>query len=386
MNDFKKIVRNLTLDTIQRYFRHLLPTVDMSMNRIIIAAAEVEFIVNQIVLDVLSNMYLANSEKISRYKYYNIMCELLGEPSHEAIEKMLERACEKELKIRGTTEWKENSESFGKDPERSKDFKQKRTIVEWDYIYYRYKSDLITAKQYQRNFTTYRSCEDFVRAQVEYNRAVTMLLPTDLDNDKVYFEKCIRFYYLESHRRIDFMYKFAEIIYNAQLSKINKGHFLVKRFNPIALIPTLNSNTNALEYKEEHRYYRPLLMFEQDFLKNLIWLDDEEVYHTYKSKMEMIQSVRAITYELAIYHYEFAPYSYPNIADFIRNDYPLVDFHESNSLWKEIEEAGWKDAGEDLKRKARSLKKNIKDINNALFWKSNLRQPRTRQDKTQNKD
>lgn len=384
MEELKKKVKALTTRTVKARIRHYLPP---------ITREDLEFVVDQIIVDILFNMYLVSQEKITLRQYCISMCNALGERSSiEATRKLMERAVKEEAELYDNDIYRDRIIKLGRSPinEASKmsilnePFERalKRRKLEWDYLYYNYNSKLLTSKQYQRRFSRSRHNNDryekFIAALTVYDDFVAKLLPTNDDSDLQYFEKSMDYYYLERYKRIDFMYKLATKMEELEFSKIDSEYFLVKRFHPCVVCPSLNNNENGdepLNLRVINKPYAPLSMFEDNLLNNVVLTEDEKINDLYADQHNALHNIRAITYELFIYHYTFVPDGYAEIADFIRNSYPVTNLHEPNKIWKQIEETGWYDTDAVTRKKIKKIINHMERINDdALFWESAVRQ------------
>lgn len=389
LGDFKKKVRALTIRTVQSRSRHYLPP---------ITTDDIEFVVNQIIVDILFNMYFVSLEKLTLNQYVVKSCKALSKTSTQditATRKLMERAIKEEIKLYDDDTYKSRLVKLGRNPDSEKKyigllndpFKQdkKRNKIEWDYFYYNYSSKLITSKQYKRNFSRdSKNSNDrykkFIDNLIAYDDFIAKILPTNNASDKDYFEKSMDYYYLERYKRLDFMYKLATKMNDLDFLNINRDHFLLKSFHPNVVCPSLNFQEEKLNLKVINKPYSPLVIFEDRLLENVLLVDDNEINCLYDALFNALYNIRAITYELFIYHYKFIPHDYYEVADFIRNHYPVANLHEPNKIWKEVEKTGWYDADTATRQKIKKIINHMERINDdALFWESAVRKrPRRR--------
>lgn len=389
LDDFKKKVRALTIRTVQARSRHYLPPITIE---------NIEFVVDQIIVDILFNMYCVSLEKLTLNQYVVKLCKTLSKTSTQditATRKLMERGIKEEAKLYDNDTYRARLVKLGRNPDIEKKyvgllndpFKQekKKNKLQWDYFYYNYNSKLLTSKQYKRSFS--RDCKNsndrytkFIDDLIAYDDFIAKLLPTDNASDKEYFERSMDYYYLERYKRFDFMYKLAIKMNDLDFSKINRDHFLLKSFHPKVVCLSINCEENPLNLKEINKPYAPLVIFENSLLENALLVDDEELNSLYDDLLNALCNIRAITYELFIYHYEFAPHGYAEVADFMRNHYPIVNLHEPNKIWKEVEKTGWYDADTATRQKIKRIINHMERINDdALFWESAVRKrPRRR--------
>lgn len=166
------------------------------------------------------------------------------------------------------------------------------------------------------------------------------------------------------------------------ITEIDKKHWLVKRFHPEVVIPF--EKDGKLQYGKAIRYYRPLFMIEDKIQKQM--RDEEkltdELSFAYNAQLLYYQMIRAKSYEVFKYHCEFIPTypqkrgiskTYTNYIEnknFIREHYDLYAYHETNTIWKMIEETEWDTAKPEKQRELKRILKSLIKVNNSLFWDS----------------
>lgn len=241
----------------------------------------------------------------------------------------------------------------------NKDIKKPKFV--WDYLYFNGCPDLITSKQYKRNFkrdsnnSYQRFTDDFNR----YDQFVETLLPKAEDVGYEYFCKSMDFYHLEIYKRLDFIYRLALKLENTAATTLGEEYFLVKRFHPVVIWLDMDAQNNCPRYDERYKYYRPLLFIEKYLIEN-----DKLNDSTSSDILFEYNFVRAKIYELFAFHYEFASNDYNDISNFIRNHYNMQSYHIKNKEWHTVE------YGKNRYKKARI--ENVLMINSALFGKRKL--------------
>ena len=112
------------------------------------------------------------------------------------------------------------------------------------------------------------------------------------------------YYVLESYKRIDFIGKLITAIPKMRIAKIDREHFLVKRFHPYVSIPY--EENDELYFAGKYKYYRPLFLIEEALHKQL--QDNNKLDHSfYADQWLKHHIVKAKTYELFKYHFEYTP-------------------------------------------------------------------------------
>jgi hypothetical protein len=229
----------------------------------------------------------------------------------------------------------------------------------WDRLYYNGNRKLITSKQFARSFNSNNnySKKDIEMFFHDYDCFVdgSFIQPSKKD-DKSYFDKSMDFYFLESYKRIDFMYKLAARMENNGMTSIDREHPLVQRFHPQVLLIYMNNENNRIYHNGEprHKYYQPLILLEESWQEEGLF-NCPFFYSTWESR----HTLRAKVYELFKYHYEFSLVDYADAANFIRDDYNILAYHEPDKKW--IQE-------KEKKRDSEIRITNALEINKALFW------------------
>jgi hypothetical protein len=242
-----------------------------------------------------------------------------------------------------------------------------RRKCEWDYLYYNANPKLITYKQYRRKLKVNKSMgnyhnEHFIKDFQNYDSFIQTFMEKLGDSSKDYFDKSLEFYHLEIYKRLDFIYKLAVRMESGGFNEIDREHFLVKRFCPNVYYLSVNNDNSYIYEMDKHKYYRPLLFIE-DLWQQRNQFDEKQ----YFDRWFKYHFIRARVYEVFHYHFEYVSDNYDDISTFIRNDYNILSYHESNKIWlnKEI-----------VKKREQDIRiKNAIKINDALFGKSEKRLP-----------
>lgn len=343
---------------------------------------DIKLLVNQLTFDVLFHKYqIKSAEKMmTRSGYAKHMSEMLSQNSYsfyDMINKSMERSMEKHYHLLKYSKIGDQLIWLGVDrdkyaeyynPQISLNLTAKKPKCIWDYLYYNHNLNL-TYRQYRRQVTKKNrnySYEEFIRDLKEYNDFVKKLLPMNNESSEKYFVKSMEYYALESYKRIDFIFNIINTIPEMDIKEINKNHFLVKRFCPRVLV--LFENNNELQVSYKNKYYRPLFFIEELIQQKL--QNDNLSYAICEDLLSKYQYIRAKTYELFNYYYEYNSCDYNEIKMFIEHCYNMREYHEKNEIWKIIEDKEWKDMDSDMKLQIKKLVQNFIKINDALFWEA----------------
>ena len=227
-----------------------------------------------------------------------------------------------------------------------------------DYLYYNSNPDLITYKQYKRNFVrdSNTGYDRFIQEFKDYDRFISFIAPNENDDDKKYFYKSMDYYNLEIYKRVDFIYKLAVKMEEKNIPYIDKYHFAVRRFHPIINRYYIEDN-KAYPHKI-YKYYRPMLLIENKWIEENV-CEYESPWYIW----QIYHLARAKSYEFFKYLCEFSSDDYHDISEFIRNQYNIVGYHVPSKEWNYIDE-------ENSEKLNKIQIKNVIKVSDALFWKS----------------
>jgi hypothetical protein len=241
---------------------------------------------------------------------------------------------------------------------------KQRPKCAWDYIFYN--AYFITSKQYDRTFGIDRKNRNYYYNEFidDYNYCdnfVKTFMPTGGNINDDYFRKSMDFYHLEIYKRLDFIYKLAVRMESEGMVSIDKEDLRVKRFHPVVFLPHADDENKYLKYCEKHKYYKPLLMIEEQ------WQEQKNYYTpAFFDVWQEQHLIRAKVYELFKYNYIFDSKDYEDISNFIHSKYDILSYHEKEKKWLNTE----KNPREQTQRI-----QNAEKINAALFWDSDKRIP-----------
>jgi hypothetical protein len=318
---------------------------------------DMEFLLNQLVFEVLySNYCEADSKKeikLSEYcaKYFHYFSGDKWERYNqtedfqtdslnprEAANKMITRYVKRFVEGMNKPEFAKALEKMG--TRRGVDFKNFSEILAksknlpkkmWDLFFLNSNKNLITSRQFKRNIVI-ESLPDrkkFVREFNAYDKYVeTVITPRRYDDiSKEYVRQSMDFYFLETHSRLDFMYKLAEALEtledkNEELLNPSKIRFLIEPYSTYVYCPFVKEDEKGNTFwglVKQVRDYNPIILTEKSSKRKLLdilrkpddnpFLDDE-----------VINFYRAKVLELFKYHHVFVSDNYKEIADFIRNN------------------------------------------------------------------
>ncbi|MCI9626459.1 MAG: hypothetical protein HFI90_06715 [Clostridia bacterium] len=290
----------------------------------------------------------------------------------DAIFHAMVRQMELDAEIMEHTELKKQVRQLGVNPdlrieyynERNKKGKRdvKKPKYIWDSLYFNGCPNFITSKQYKRiwekdsNYSYAKFIEDYNN----YDKFVEFILPNNDDKNCVYIQKCMYFYNLEIYKRLDFVYKLALKMESENVSDVNKAPSFVKRFHPIVVMPYVEDN--QVKFHKQFKYYKPIIFMEEK------WMEQYPIDAPNLCCMwQTCHLLRAKAYELFKYHYEFRSDDYESIADFLRTDYNLEEYH--------VKDKKWDNPGKSKLNENRNRISNVLKINKTLFRVSEERLP-----------
>ncbi|MDE6760391.1 MAG: hypothetical protein K2J90_06840 [Lachnospiraceae bacterium] len=345
-----------------------------------------ELLINQLMFDILSDKYRAESPLMTlrQYSIYQSRYSWSGRQTEEklridAVRKCISNALRKQIAVKNSPEQRKQIEKMGVDPDKyfeyygqlstpfsnmNKQEIKKKSKAQWDHIYYNANGKLITCKQYDRSFSTNGnySHKDLVTLFDTYDSYIDEVFMQPTANSKDYFIKSLDFYSLEIYKRVDFIYKLAVRLENSNSLVVDKKHILVRQFHP-DVCDVIEQNGLIKFNGDRTVWYKPMLMLEE------MW-QQKELYNEamYEDKWQKYYFIRAKVYELFKYHFQFVSDDYDDISDFISKYYNILHYHEPKKVWVQ------NDKKRKVDREARIIK--ALEINEALFGDSDKRDSR----------
>ena len=381
VTDVLKIVYRNSADTVDEPTTHYRG--QSSLLYISIQTQDLNFLVEQLILDVLFEKYCAESPQMTLQQYSR---SHIGERWYEStdddhlvdcVRKSVLASANRQVEVMNSPNLRSQIKKLGVDPDKYFSYLkqvstpfvngEKQEIVTkgkpaWDYIYYCGFNKLITSKQYARSFSKHDNYNHKAVAEMFdiYDRFVDDVFMQETETDREYFMKSLEFYSLEIYKRIDFIYKLAVRLDIPNAPTIDKNHPLVKRFHPEVVID-YKIQDGAYCFQTRHKYYRPMLMLEDLWQEEKRYEDPLYFYMLQKHHL-----IRAKAYELFKYHYKFTSSDYEDISNFLRKHYNVLSYHEPHKVWIQP----------NKKRKSEREARVIKalEINEALFGSADREQ------------
>lgn len=365
---------------------------------------KMDFLVDQLVFDVLFDKYIKESTLMTRNGYATHISKIVYCSDNQridhipAIERNLARGMKDHYNTMKYSELRKQLKMLGVDPDKYDEYynpkirdnqNKKKPKFIWDQFYYnygrkptvsisdnecdpqtQYGRSTITSRQYRRQLTRDKrnySYEEIVNDLKSYNNFATMLLPAEYESYEKYFRMSMDYYVLEAYKRVDFIFKLIDALDPGEIATIGKNHFLVSRFVPCVLVPFIQDG--ELHFNWKHKYYRPVFIIE-DMLLKAASEDSEPSYKYYESLLKKYQYVRAKAYELFKYHCVFHSTDYVEIKKFLCECYNMRSYHQSNTFWNLIQDNEWAKMGKNTQNHVRKQIEYFLSINDAFFWKS----------------
>lgn len=349
---------------------------------------DMQLLVNQLIFDVLFYNYMQEDfknemklpEYCDKYFFYNFgekwvrataaPCDF---PSNKETEKdtafhTIDRQAKRFIRIIEKKDLEDACAKIGFDTSDIKRFatSRKRPKIIWDHFFFASNKDLVTSRQYRRNFTLERK-EDYLKRVSELNNYDKFVEKIMLERDggntpEEYFRKSMDFYILETEYRIDFMYELAGILENQVVTKGNRIPFLLNGSHISTVYPYLQQDENGdtiLCFGQRLNTYLPITLIKKSCGRKLSDLLQESDYNPLWDDY-LIEIYRAKAYELFKYHYVYCFGNYEETSNFIREHYDILSYHQKSKMWKEIKK-------EKLTPAQKTRLKNIQVINNSLF-------------------
>lgn len=331
---------------------------------------------NQIVFDILFDKYLSESEIMTCNKYVATMCEKLDENMdyRENLNKKIKSALKTNFKKISDLETKDELKKLGINPENYIKYyspilknnpNSKKPKFIWDHLYFN--RNILTDKQYRRVLEIGKnySYDNFTTDLKDYNDYVNKsVLPHENESVKKYFTMSMDYYFLETYKRIDFIFKYVDTMLEVGLSKVDPNDYMIKRFNPIVLFPYVDNDKVRLEYK--YKYYRPPIYIENNLL-NQIHNSRNYDQSQYATLLLKYQLVRAKAYELFNFNCKYVSDDYREIKTFISDNFNMLSYHNSNRIWSTLCE--FQKMSDEIKRSFKKIAHNFMIVNQVLFPK-----------------
>ena len=347
----------------------------------------VNLLIHQVMFDVLYYRYLVESPELTLQAYCKkYVCydwELREDEDEVGDEKRIDKTrkwmrteIDREVSVYSNEEQMKGIANLGNDPNKYIEFLgrlnepyseyEKKSKCVWDYIYYSGHPDLITSIQSKRSLNRINKSgkrnNNYSAKKLEllfrtYDHFISRRFLNEPRDSKDYYEQAMDFYHLEIYKRVDYMYKLAVHMELTGMTHIDKNNAFLKRFHPTVFYPIIQENN--IYYDHKNKYYRPMLMLEQLWMKSSFDNDTRtNVIPTFNMWYNCYY-IRAKTYELFDYNNVFVADNYDEIVAFIKAHYNILEYHVPNKEWIQ--------GGEGKERKNKTRIKNAIKINDALF-------------------
>ena len=256
----------------------------------------------------------------------------------------------------------------------------------------------LTARQYKRQFNgkgRKYSYEKMFEDLKKYCEVAEKFLPREKEDDKTYFHKLMEYFFLESYKRIDYIFKLVDQVPEEVMSeygfeqfkndwgiKYNIRFFLCERFCPEVIIPY--EYEGNIEYAIRNKYYRPMLKIEEAILEDCV-KDKWEHMEYYMDLLQKHYYVRAKAYEIFKYYYTFKSDDYADINDYLKENYNMGAYHATTEMWDITKKYDtWENLDKKMQSSIRKKMRYFKQINDLFFWKSPERKINKDKDSTEN--
>ena len=316
-----------------------------------ITEKERELLISEIIFDILSSAYISKEceNKIGIDDFgKNMSKELDTEdelgPDVANITKFVSRkirAIRSETPLLGSEgfarlmiepmEYNISSNTFKK-----RDLRDKyRLKDEWAFFYYHRIKLLGKIEKHSLDIKKKKMpYQSIIKDIYDYNSFLNKILPKDDDKAEEYFNKTMKYHFLESDHLIDTIFSFSNVMVSLGENQIQDYQFMIK--SPI--FPSVCHESNHGEVNYTHSLYigSRLFMIENDIHKKI--LERSELNHL-KIHTDFIKYhiICAKTACLFKYYAEYILRDYNEAAEFLKEKYNLSDYHNQNKIWKDIE-------------------------------------------------
>lgn len=332
---------------------------------------------NQIVFDILFDKYLSESEIMTCNRYVEKMREKLEEDKYftESLNKKISAALKTNYEKNSNPAIEDELKKLGINPEKYTEYyypvlrnnlNRKKPEFIWNHLYIN--RNILTDRQYRRVLKIDKnySYDNFITDLIAYNEYVNKSVLLHVNGHfKQYFIMSMDYYFLETYKRIDFIFKYVDTMLSVGLSEVDGNDYMLKRFTPIVLFPYMDNDKVQLGYK--HKYYRPPIYIE-DYLLNQIRNSGKYNQVEFATLLLKYQLVRAKAYELFNCLCRYVSDNYTEIETFISENFNMFSYHNSNKIWDTL--CSFKKMDNEEKRSFKNIAKNFMLVNQAIFPKS----------------
>lgn len=371
-----------------------------------------QLLVEQLVFDVLYQKYLYESPLLTNYGYSTKIVEndhsLMGlkKDALDSLRKTISNNLPKHHDLYLDSDLLKDYKLLGIDPEEIDKRYDLNSVEEryltnpefvWDYLYIN--TVRLLGNQFKRtlnkdsNNYTY---DELIGDLKEYNEFINKMFPVEYEEYKKYFNMIMKYYHIESYRRIDFIFKYldsdiskkwSEIISNSNFLEqilpeaekaitedektniiLKERNVILKRFTPMVLVPVIKDGD--IIYKARYKYYRPMLLIEE-------MLFNEEVNKAWEfikfGSFELTYVIRAMAIEIFNYHFQFTSSNYKEIKEFLVKSYNLINYHKSVEIYNRIKNVEYNKKKVPTDKELKEKLNKFITVNKSLFWKRTKR-------------
>ena len=377
-----------------------------------------ELLIEQLVFDILRDKYLNEEKVLNRYQYATYICkkiygvegdEDVGLANIRAVYENITGGMEKHSELMLYSKLRDQLKFLGIDIDKYYNSKvadsseKKRTLHEWNDYHFNFGINMkdtfdasimnnrgtvsLTARQYRRQVDGKGekfNYNNFFRDVKKYCEVIEKFLPDENEDDKTYFEKTMEYFFIESYKRIDYMFKIVEYVPEDVLAvykervlenfwglTYRQNFFLCESFcPPVAVLFEDNGN---VEYGTRNNYYRPLIKIEEAIMEECM-LDNWKRIDYFKDLLQKHYFVRAKVYELFHYYYAFKSDDYSDIKKYLQEKYNMSSYHKTTGVWDVIKKYNnWDELDKKGKKAMRKKLRCFKTVNNFFFADSKYR-------------
>lgn len=308
-----------------------------------------DFLANQIIMDLLLDKYLAESEMMTVYAYAKKTAnEMYGENDdsyqkesfRNSIKYNATSGKKKYLELISQPEIQAELSQCGINSHKYQEFLDSKNLKLPEIMWktFLWNKDNLIGKIYRRQLSrdegnnTYWS---IIEALQEYNKTVNKTFSTDNMSPEKYFKIAMEYYYHERYRQIDSSLTLANLFQKIGIVNIDSLNFLITRFIPqISTIWFNPSGTMGRLFK--FRYYPPFWELNNMTLETLSEGHNEKDVLGASVYWYFFTILRAKTYELFKSHATLNLNNYIEIEEFLKNDFNVFQYREKNEAWERI--------------------------------------------------
>lgn len=198
----------------------------------------------------------------------------------------------------------------------------------------RYKKKMLILKRQREQ--TYgledknRSYDDFIIDNKIYDDFIDTFTTGLNTDDEAYFQKTMQFYNLETEHRLEYLYNISVDLANHKFDKMEIDNYfcLSQRFTPHVSYPQIKDN--KLIISSNKPIYKFMLLHDEYYQKQLFNNKDFKMKISYM----LNRRIRAKSFEIFKYFYNFTSNDYKQISEFIKGNYNLLGYYNEKGFVK----------------------------------------------------